>query len=103
MVLSADGNRLFAHLFMSRQVAVYNIADLGKANSLAELARINSAQTEALSPQVLLGKQIFYNAADRRMSRDKYLSCACVTSTATAMAGCGTLPIAAKACVIPSL
>jgi len=29
-----------------------------------------------LTTQVLQGKQIFYNAADRKMSRDKYLSCA---------------------------
>src|SRR5690606_13735324 len=31
---------------------------------------------ERLSPQELLGKRIFYNAEDRRMSRDKYISCA---------------------------
>src|SRR5439155_24751590 len=47
-----------------------------KSNVFPQVARIPAVQTELLSPQVLLGKQIFYNAADARMSRDKYLSCA---------------------------
>ena len=76
LVLSTNGQRLFVHNFMSRDVAVYDVTQLGKTNVFPLLARINTVQTELLSAQVLLGKQIFYNAADPKMSRDKYISCA---------------------------
>jgi len=40
------------------------------------LATISTVSNETLSAQVLLGKQIFYNAKDSRMNLDSYISCA---------------------------
>ncbi len=76
LVLSPDYTRVFVNNYMSRDVAVYDVRGVGVHNNMPLLARIGTVQTELLSPQVLLGKQVFYNAADPRMSRDKYLSCA---------------------------
>jgi DNA-binding beta-propeller fold protein YncE len=77
LVLTPNG-RLFVQNFMSRSVAVYDVngildATTGTANKLAD---INAVANETLSAQVLTGKKIFYNADDRRMNRDKYISCA---------------------------
>jgi hypothetical protein len=40
------------------------------------LARIGTVEQEPLSPQLLLGKQIYYNAADKRMGHAGYWACA---------------------------
>jgi cytochrome c peroxidase len=46
------------------------------AATLPRLAQIRTIGTEKLTEPVLRGKRIFYNAADTRMSREGYLSCA---------------------------
>ena len=62
--------------------AAKKIQTLGPDDSLFELglldsmAVIKTVETEKLAPQVLLGKQIFYNSADNRMAKDGYLACA---------------------------
>src|SRR5690606_24186883 len=40
------------------------------------LATLPTVTSERLPPQVLLGKQLFYDARDPRLARDAYLSCA---------------------------
>ena len=77
LLLTPNG-RLYVQNFMSRNVGVYDVtgilnASTNVANKLVDVATVAS---EPLSPQVLQGKQIFYNADDRRMNRDKYISCA---------------------------
>ncbi len=78
LAMSRDGAKLFVQNFMSRSVAVYDVSAITAngtkhAHKLAEIATVSQ---EALAPLVLQGKQIFYNANDRRMNRDGYLSCA---------------------------
>ena len=49
------------------------------SGGIDETVNIDAQQTvdnETLAPDVLLGKQIFYNADDPRMNEDGYLSCA---------------------------
>jgi len=78
LVLLPDG-RLFVNAFLSREVVVYDMsASLASADHAAPdpLARIATVATEPLSPQLLLGKQIYYNAADKRMGHAGYWSCA---------------------------
>jgi MYXO-CTERM domain-containing protein len=48
----------------------------GQSAQIVEKGKVATVEVEGLAPDVLLGKQIFYNARDRRMSRDGYLSCA---------------------------
>ncbi len=77
-LLITPSGRLYVHNFMSRDVAVYDISGIlnSSTNASTRLATVNTVGNELLSPQVLAGKQIFYNAADRRMNRDGYMSCA---------------------------
>lgn len=76
VAVSADGTRLFVQNFLSRDVAIYDVSGVGKSNQFPLVARTRTASTETLAPQVLLGKKIFYNANDPRMSQDGYISCA---------------------------
>lgn len=74
--LSQDG-RLFVQSFMSRTLDVHDVSGLlsGTDTTAKHLASVATVAIEPLLPNVLLGKQIFYNAADPRMSLDGYLSC----------------------------
>jgi YVTN family beta-propeller protein len=71
-------NRIFTQNFMGRSVTVLNGQPLLVENrtSLPLVTMTATVSTELLSATVLLGKQIFYNAADPRMDADSYISCA---------------------------
>lgn len=78
MAISPDGNRLYVHHFMSRTVEIFDVSAIGASVSdiTTPMTVVSTVATESLAPAVLRGKQIFYNAADPRMSRDSYISCA---------------------------
>jgi cytochrome c peroxidase len=79
MVLNGEATRLFVHNFMGRSVSVFDVRDLitARGNAAPLLAEVATIVAEKrLTPQGVVGKRIFYNAADPRMSRDKYMSCA---------------------------
>ena len=75
VVVDAAG-RLFVQNFLSRDVAAYDVSAFAPGRPIPLLGRIVTTEREPLPPQVLLGKRVFYNAADPRMSRDGYVSCA---------------------------
>jgi DNA-binding beta-propeller fold protein YncE len=78
LAFGADG-RLFVNSFLTRQVYVYDLTEsLASRDHQAPppLALIPSADDEPLSPELLFGKQVFYDAADKRMSDVGYMSCA---------------------------
>jgi len=78
LALDATAGRLYVQNFMGRTMTVHDVAALlsGTNVSVSQLASVPLVANELLSPTVLKGKQIFYNAADARMSRQKYISCA---------------------------
>jgi DNA-binding beta-propeller fold protein YncE len=78
MAFNSDGSKLYVHNFMSRSVSAFDTTDFIDAvnNEAPELVEIGTVSNEAVSPQVLRGKQIFYDASDPRMNRDGYISCA---------------------------
>lgn len=80
VLLDPSSNRLFTQNFMGRSVTVRDAQPfLGEnltAFPIISTTSTVSPATETLPPQVLLGKQIFYNAADPRMGADSYISCA---------------------------
>jgi DNA-binding beta-propeller fold protein YncE len=78
LALSADGRKLFVQNFMSRTVAIYDVSGVvdSTTNQFAKLADVDTVAVEKLSAPVLQGKQVFYNAADPRMSLNNYISCA---------------------------
>jgi YVTN family beta-propeller protein len=78
LALSADGRSLFVHNVLDRSIGVYDLSplvDLGQ-KKLPLLRTLGTVAAEKLSAQVLLGKQLFYDARDTRLSRDSYMSCA---------------------------
>ncbi|HEY1172240.1 MAG TPA: LamG-like jellyroll fold domain-containing protein [Verrucomicrobiae bacterium] len=78
LVMKPDGSRLYVMNFMTRSVSAYNISSIvaGTSSEATPLGVTNVVATEKLSATVLKGKQIFYNAADERMSAEGYMSCA---------------------------
>ncbi|NJL19119.1 MAG: hypothetical protein HC901_02135 [Bdellovibrionaceae bacterium] len=78
MVFDPTTKRLFVNNLNSRSVTVYDLADsltYGFGN-VPVTTTIGTVANELFSPQVLLGKQVFYNASDVRMSEEGYTSCA---------------------------
>jgi YVTN family beta-propeller protein len=78
LALSADGLTLYVENFMDRTLGVFDLRPLierGEPN-LPAVATLGSVGTERLAAQVLLGKQLFYDARDPRLARDRYMSCA---------------------------
>jgi len=78
LALSTDGYTLYVNNFMDRTVGVHDLRPLlveGLA-SVPTVATLQAVATERLAPQVLLGKQLFYDARDTRLARDRYMSCA---------------------------
>ncbi|WP_438019489.1 PKD domain-containing protein [Sorangium sp. So ce315] len=73
-----ETNRLFVHASLSRTVTVYDVADIVSSHDLItkKLAEVPTVAVEKLDPQVLRGKQLFFNSADIRMSDQGYISCA---------------------------
>lgn len=70
--------RLYVNNFLGRSVTVVDIASVLSAQSFAArpLATVATVAVEPLAEAVLRGKRVFYNAADPRMSRNNYMSCA---------------------------
>jgi YVTN family beta-propeller protein len=78
LALSADGRRLYVNNFMDRTVGVFDLGpllDTGAVN-VPVLATMQAVATDKLSATVLKGKQLFYDARDTRLARDRYMSCA---------------------------
>jgi DNA-binding beta-propeller fold protein YncE len=78
LALSPDG-KLFVQAFLSRSVSAFDVTKILSAEDYgapSKLAEVSSVASEALADDVLLGKKIFYDSADPRMSREGYLSCA---------------------------
>ncbi|MGQ0594259.1 MAG: PKD domain-containing protein, partial [Gammaproteobacteria bacterium] len=76
--LSSDGSTLYVQNFMDRTVGVYDIEALVQTGDtrVGLIKTYSSVAVENLPAQVLLGKQLFYDARDPRLARDRYISCA---------------------------
>ena len=78
VLVSADGQQLVVHNFMSRSVGVVNLQPLMATGrfTLAAAINVGTVGTEKLAANVLAGKRLFYDARDTRLARDSYMSCA---------------------------
>jgi YVTN family beta-propeller protein len=78
LAIDPAGQTLYVHNFMSRTVRAYAIGALTRsvAFDMPAIGAVSTVAAETLGAQVLLGKQVFHNADDPRMNRDRYLSCA---------------------------
>lgn len=75
LAVSDDGRFLFVDAQLSREVVVYDVSAMRSLPS-APIARLPTVITEPLSAQVLLGKRLFHDASDPRLTRDGYIACA---------------------------
>lgn len=73
-----DAGHLFVNSFLSRSVVVLDATGILASTDFAldVLSEVVVSQQEKLEPNVLLGKQVFYDAQDPRMSKEGYVSCA---------------------------
>ncbi|MGB1260124.1 MAG: PKD domain-containing protein, partial [Akkermansiaceae bacterium] len=77
LIVDPDTNTLWVKNFTGRSVSALDISQLISIGSVQlPHTEIKTVANESLSAQVLLGKQVFYNADDRRMSAEAYISCA---------------------------
>lgn len=79
VVLSADGRIAYVHNYMDRSVSRFDLTDLlssGLSQNNIGSTTVRLVSREQLAPDILKGKQLFYDAADDRLARDNYLSCA---------------------------
>lgn len=78
LTLSPDGLTLYVQNFMDRSVSIFDVSPIvnGTALTPVPLGTTGTVVTEILTPQVLLGKQLFYDAFDPRLALQRYISCA---------------------------
>ena len=78
LALSADGHTLLVHNFMSRSVTLHDITALVEhgTETAPTVATLDATAAETLPANILLGKQLFYDSADDRLSLENYMSCA---------------------------
>ena len=77
MCIDPNGTYGYTKNFMERTVSALGLtAFLETGDITVPISSESTVASEALAPDVFLGKQIFYNAGDPRMSSEGYLSCA---------------------------
>lgn len=84
--MDADNARLLVKNFMGRSVGLIDVEGFLDSGSInPDITHVDTVANETLTPEVLAGKILFYNAADGvqdngeftgRMSAEGYLSCA---------------------------
>jgi uncharacterized delta-60 repeat protein len=77
IVVDAVTRRAFVQNLTSRTVTVLELDEFLRTGAVSIPAtNFTTAAVELVLPQVKRGKEIFYNASDRRMSVEGYISCA---------------------------
>ncbi|MEZ4332639.1 MAG: NPCBM/NEW2 domain-containing protein [Myxococcota bacterium] len=78
VALSSDGRIAYVHDFMDRRISRFDLTEMLETGLPAShpLPPIDVVATESLPPELLLGKQLFYDARDDRLALDNYMSCA---------------------------
>lgn len=80
VAVSPDGRQLAVSNFMSRDVSFFDLAPLLETDDPYSVQGHKAVHTlntpERLPAAVLRGKQLFYDAFDVRLARDRYMSCA---------------------------
>jgi cytochrome c553 len=78
VAVSPEGDELYIANFMSRSLSVHDIGPLRRygLSGVPRLAALPAVAREPLSAAVFKGKQLFYDARDTRLARERYMSCA---------------------------
>ena len=75
---SPDGKQVIAHNYLSRSIQVFDATSFvdGVSNQHVLLTEHDTTASEPLSATLLLGKRLFFDSNDERLSSQSYLSCA---------------------------
>jgi len=78
VTVSPDGSRVVVDNYLSRSLHVFDASAFVNGDSVEHslLDEVTKVGSEPLSPTLLLGKQLFFDAADERLSAQSYISCA---------------------------
>ena len=77
VAVNGTTGQVFTKDFMGRGVTLFEASTFFSTGNLnLPTTTLSTVTVERLHPQVLQGKEIFYNAADTRMSAEGYISCA---------------------------
>jgi len=74
LVTAADGETLYVYAWLDRAVVAYDVSDLSTQPPVRWSQP--TLATEPLSAEALLGKQVFHDARDTRLTKSGYVSCA---------------------------
>lgn len=74
LIFSDDGAELYVYAWLDRAVVAYPMTDL--STQPEPLWRGDVVTAEPLSEMALLGKRVFHDARDTRLTRSGYVSCA---------------------------
>ena len=78
VALSSDGSIAYVHNFMDRTISRFDLTQMLQTHLPVSnpLSAIDVVAVESMPPDLLLGKQLFYDAQDDRLALDNYMSCA---------------------------
>ena len=78
LAISPDGTRLYVQNFLGRSISVLDTSQLisGQSTNVEVIDTFNVSDSEPLSPEILLGKRLFFDASDNRLATQDYISCA---------------------------
>lgn len=74
LALTADDRYLYVEAFMSREVVVFDVSSFAVLPT--PIATIPITESEPLDAEVALGKLLFNDSFDVRLSKDGYMACA---------------------------
>jgi len=78
VAFSSNGRTLYVHNFMDRTLSRFDVTNMVALHTTSAtlLGTTSLIAAETLPANVLVGKKLFYDAADDRLARDNYISCA---------------------------
>jgi YVTN family beta-propeller protein len=78
VAFSSNGRTLYVHNFMDRTVTRFDVTEMIALHTTlaTNLGSVTTVANPLLSATVFSGKRLFYDAADDRLARDNYISCA---------------------------
>ncbi|MFK8014699.1 MAG: FG-GAP-like repeat-containing protein [Gammaproteobacteria bacterium] len=77
VVVSPDGTRVIAHNWLGRSISVIDASAFadGSSNAHVLIDEFATVTSEVLADSILLGKQLFFDSADPRLTAQSYIAC----------------------------
>lgn len=78
ILFGPDGKRAFVHNYLDRTIDILDISDGldGDLRSLSQIGQYGTVTDDVVSADVMVGKKLFFDGFDARLSSVPYLTCA---------------------------